>query len=74
LYRDKAGALDKSGTLYVLAIGVDKFSQLPPTCGASGIQSCDLGFAGKDARALRDALVKLSGPLHNDVKIFAARK
>src|SRR5262249_58210903 len=33
LYRDKAGALGKSGTLYVLTIGVDKRSPLPPTLG-----------------------------------------
>ena len=68
LYRDKAGALDKSGTLYVLTIGVDKYAQLPPTCGVNGNQSCDLRYAGKDARALRDALLKYSGPLYNDVK------
>jgi WD40 repeat protein/uncharacterized caspase-like protein len=68
LYRDKAGALDKSGTLYVLAIGVDKYAQLPATCGANGNQSCDLRYAGKDARALRDALVKQSGSLYKDVK------
>jgi len=68
LYRDKAGALDKSGTLYVLTIGVDKYAQLPPTCGVNGNQSCDLHYAGKDARALRDALLKYSGPLYNDIK------
>ena len=68
LFRDSAGALDKSGTLYVLAIGVDKYAQLPPTCGPKGNGSCDLRYAGKDARAFRDALAKQSGPLYNDVK------
>jgi WD40 repeat protein/uncharacterized caspase-like protein len=68
LFRDQAGALDKSGTLYVLTIGVDKYAHLPATCGTNGDQSCDLHFAGKDARALRDALVRQSGPLYNEVK------
>jgi uncharacterized caspase-like protein len=51
----------------VLAIGVDKYAQLPATCGANGNQSCDLRYADKDARAFRDALVKQSGPLFNNV-------
>jgi hypothetical protein len=67
LFRDNVGAIDKSGTLYVLAIGVDKYAQLPPTCGPNGNQSCDLRYAGKDARAFRDALSKQSGPLYNKV-------
>jgi uncharacterized caspase-like protein len=67
LFRDKAGALDKGGTLYVLAIGVDKYAQLPATCGANGNQPCDLRYAANDARAFRDVLVKQSGPLYNNV-------
>jgi hypothetical protein len=68
LFRDMPGLLDKSGTLYVLAIGVDKYAQLPPTCGALGNRPCDLQFAGKDARAFRDVVVKHAGPLYADVK------
>jgi uncharacterized caspase-like protein len=67
LFRDDAGPLDKSGALYVLAVGVDKYAQLPQTCGPNGNQPCDLRYAGKDARAFRDALVKQSGPLYNKV-------
>jgi hypothetical protein len=33
----------------------------------NGNQSCDLRYAGKDARSLRDALVKQSRPLYNNV-------
>jgi hypothetical protein len=47
LFRDATGPLDKSGTHYVLAIGVDKYAQLPQTCGPNGNQSCDLCYAGK---------------------------
>jgi uncharacterized caspase-like protein len=68
LIRDKPGLLDNSGVLYVLAIGVDKYAQLPPTCGPLGNQSCDLRFAGQDARAFRDVLVKRLGPLYGGVK------
>jgi hypothetical protein len=68
LFRDKPGLLDKSATLYVLAIGVDKYDQLPPTCGPSGNESCDLRFAGLDAQAFRDVMVTQAGPLHGDVK------
>jgi WD40 repeat protein/uncharacterized caspase-like protein len=68
LFRDNPGQLDKKGTLYVLAIGVDKYAQLPPTCGPNGNQSCDLRYAGKDARAFRDVMVKHAGPLFDDTK------
>jgi WD40 repeat protein len=68
LFHDKPGLLDKRGTLYVLAIGVDKYAHMPPTCGPDGNQSCDLRYAGKDARAFRDVLVKQVGPLHSEVK------
>ena len=39
LFRDFPGLLDKNGTLYVLAIGVDKYDQLPHVCGAFGNES-----------------------------------
>jgi len=43
------GALDKRGTLYILAIGVDKYPVLGKTCGREGKASCDLTFSGADA-------------------------
>lgn len=43
------GALDKRGTLYILAVGVDRYPGLPKRClGPEG--SCDLQYAGSDAR------------------------
>jgi hypothetical protein len=68
LFRENPDPLDKKSTLYVLAIGVDKYAQLPPTCGPTGNQSCDLRYAGMDARAFRDVMVKHAGPLYDEVK------
>jgi hypothetical protein len=48
---DGVGALD--GTLYIVAIGVDKYPGLPNTClsaDGSWTASCNLGYAGSDAR------------------------
>lgn len=67
LFHDKPGILDARGTLYVLAIGVNKYPHLPPICG-DGRQNCDLRYADEDARAFRDVLVKQVGPLHKDIK------
>ena len=67
LTHDGEGDLDKRGTLYVLAIGVDKYPGLGSTCGASGAKSCDLSFPGADARALVQAVEKRLGPAHTNV-------
>jgi WD40 repeat protein len=47
-FHDGPGDLDGSGTLYVLAIGVDKYP------GLNGVYG-DLEFAGSDARAFAEA-------------------
>ena len=52
------GALDKRGTLYILAIGVDKYPNLPGN---------DLRYAGADAKAFAEAMEKRSGALHQRV-------
>ncbi len=44
------GALDKRGTLHILAVGVDKYPGMPKKC-SSPDRSCDLQFAGRDAEA-----------------------
>jgi hypothetical protein len=54
LNHEGKGDLDKRGTLYILAIGVDRYPAMGKTCG-NGSQSCDLRFAGADARAWADA-------------------
>jgi hypothetical protein len=61
------GALDKRGTLYILAIGVDKYPGLGNTCGTLGDTSCDLAVSGADARALVEAVEKRLGPEHDRV-------
>jgi len=52
------GALDKRGTLYILAIGVDKYPNLPGK---------DLRYAGADAQAFAEAMEKRAGLLHERV-------
>jgi WD40 repeat protein len=57
------GSLDKRGTLYILAIGVDRYPAMGNTCG-DGTENCDLRFAGADARAWADAAERRLGPGH----------
>jgi WD40 repeat protein len=66
LNHEGEGDLDKRGTLYILAIGVDKYPAMGNTCG-NGSQSCDLRFAGADARAWADAAERRLGPGHTKV-------
>jgi WD40 repeat protein len=65
--RTVEGDLDRRGTLYILAIGVDKYPALGKTCGANSDESCDLSFSSSDARALVAAVEKRLRPSHNDV-------
>lgn len=54
----REGALDKRGTLYLLAIGVDKYPNVPGN---------DLRFSGADAAAFADVMEKRVGPQHERV-------
>jgi hypothetical protein len=67
VYLDHEGALDKKGRLFIVAIGVDKYYHIPPTCGQFRNQSCDLHYATADARLMVDTLTKKAGPLHTEV-------
>jgi WD40 repeat protein len=67
LNHEGEGALDKRGTLYILAIGVDKYPGLGNTCGVLGDKSCNLTVSGADARALVAAVEKRLGPAHNKI-------
>src|SRR5262249_43500264 len=64
LLEEGEGELDKRGTLYIIAIGVDKYPGLGKSCGASGQESCDLSFAGADARAFARAAEERLSPSH----------
>jgi uncharacterized caspase-like protein len=57
---DGMGPLDRRGTLFILAIGVDKYPS------AHGVLN-DLRFAGADARAFEEAVRRRLGPLHDQV-------
>jgi WD40 repeat protein len=61
------GDLDKRGTLHILAIGVNDYKGLGKSCGEKGKESCNLDFAGGDARRLADAVEKRLGPGHERV-------
>jgi hypothetical protein len=67
LVHEGEGALDHRGTLYILAIGVDKYPVLGKTCGSNGKASCDLTFSGADARALVAAVDQRLSPAHTKV-------
>jgi WD40 repeat protein len=67
LNHEGEGALDKRGTLYILAVGVDKYPGLGNTCGRDQNESCDLIVSGADARALVEAVDKRLGPAHDRV-------
>ncbi len=61
------GALDKRGTLRILAIGVDKYPRLGMACRElDGITpaSCDLSAAVSDATAFANAMAARLGPRH----------
>ena len=63
-----AGDLDKRGTLYVVAVGVDKYPGLKGSCTAiAGAPDCDLHFAGSDAASFAEAVKKGLGPRNRKV-------
>jgi uncharacterized caspase-like protein len=63
---DQEGELDKAGALYIVAIGVDRYPGLGNTCGA-GDGTCDLKYAGADAKRLTEVVEKRMGPSHSQV-------
>jgi hypothetical protein len=67
LNHEGEGALDKRGTLYILAVGVDKYPGLGNTCGDHGDKNCNLTVSGADARALVAAVEKRLGPTHDKI-------
>ena len=61
------GVLDKRDTLFIIAIGVDKYPQMPKACGPKSDASCDLSFAGADAKAFAETIEKQMGGQHKQV-------
>jgi hypothetical protein len=53
------GQLDRRGTLYIIAVGVDDYDHYPQAA---------LRFAARDARGFRDHMACHSGPLHKAVE------
>jgi WD40 repeat protein len=61
---DGVGDLDRRGTLFILAIGVDRYPGLGKACDPKRDSSCDLRFAGADAKAFAKAIHMRLGPQH----------
>ncbi len=67
---DGKGALNKLGTLYILAIGVDKYPKLGMACREVDEitpKACDLDVAGADAKVFAKTMAERLGPLHVNV-------
>jgi WD40 repeat protein len=61
------GALDVRDTLFIVAIGADKYPRLRKNCGPSGDAQCDLAFAGADAKIFAATIEKQMGGQHKRV-------
>jgi WD40 repeat protein len=58
------GMLDRRDTLFIVAVGVDRYPQMPKTCGVQENEPCDLAFAGADAKAFAETVEKQMGAQH----------
>ncbi len=65
LENESAGDLDRRGTLYILAIGVSKYPNIPGMCKPA--PSCDLSYTSNDAIAFADTMEARLGALHERV-------
>ena len=68
------GALDRRGTLYVLAVGVDEYPGVPHWCGERGNESCDLRYAGSDAAMFAAAALQRAGADPQCPRCFGAEE
>jgi hypothetical protein len=48
----------KHGNLYAIAVGVDRYPLLPPICGKSKKESCNLSYAAADARRVTNSVMQ----------------
>jgi WD40 repeat protein len=65
LTNESVGALDRRGTLYIIAIGVTQYPRIVNLCRPK--LSCDLNFTSNDAIAFADEMEKRLGALHANV-------
>ena len=61
------GVLDKRDHLFILAVGVDKYPNMPQVCGPDKNQQCDLRYAGADAKSFAETIEKQMGGQHQHV-------
>lgn len=68
VFNNGLGALDHRGVLHILAIGVDIYPKLPPICGDTRNESCNLRFAGRDAASFAAAVERRLSAHHSRVQ------
>jgi uncharacterized caspase-like protein len=61
------GALDKRDHLFVIAVGVDRYPNMEPKCGPKQDRTCDLSYAGADAKAFAETIEGQMGRQHQHV-------
>lgn len=62
----------RTGTLHILAVGVDRYPGLPNTCRApdgTHTSPCDLQYAGADARLFVKTMARVIAPLHAKTRV-----
>jgi WD40 repeat protein len=69
LWHRGEGALDRRGTLHILAVGVDRYPGLPAKCGQDGKLPCDLRYAAADAQLFAHTVARQLGPIHRSTTI-----
>lgn len=63
------GPLDKRGILYVVAIGINAYPNLPKVCGADHKQRCDLSYSVADAGLFADTMARHLGTEHRAIDV-----
>jgi WD40 repeat protein len=61
------GVLDKRDHLFIIAVGVDKYPNMPASCGATKDLNCDLSYAGADAKAFAETIEAQMGSQHQHI-------
>ena len=61
------GALDKRDHLFIIAVGVDKYPNMPAACGDNKDRSCDLSYAGADAKSFAETIESQMGRQHQHI-------
>jgi uncharacterized caspase-like protein len=67
LFATRSGSSDRKGRLFLVAIGVDRYPHVPRDMCLAPRGTCDLNYAGIDARSFHDEMVRAARSLHSEV-------